>query len=462
MPGNAMTRREFLAGGAAKTPQNPPHETRMTMRRDAHGDEVSLLGFGMMRLPTVDGRHANGWAPGASSAGIDQELVNRQIDYALEHGVNYFDTSPAYCRGESESVTGIALSRHPRSSYKIATKLSNFAPQFWPFEKSRQMFENSLKALRTDYIDYYLLHSIGNGDASKDNDGWKTFSARYLDNGALDWLVKEREAGRIRNLGFSFHGDPRTFEWCMENHPKYKWDFVQIQMNYVDWRHAKEINARNLNGEYLYGELEKRDIPVVIMEPLLGGRLGRFDKTLASFLKPLDPDATLAEWSFRFCGHFPRVLTCLSGMTEMQYVEENCRTFSPLKPLSAKELETLEKAAIAYVGGFTIPCTDCKYCMPCPYGLDIPGIFSVWNEAAAHGRMPMSGTPEFEEFRTLFLKEYNAKIPPLRQCDRCVTCGECVSHCPQSIKIPDEMVRIDAFIEKLKRSIRDPEAKAVL
>ena len=198
------------------------------------------------------------------------------------------------------------------------------------------------------------------------------------------------------------------------------------------------------------------------MEPLLGGRLAKFNYAVDSKLKSMDPNASPASWSFRFCGHFPRVLTCLSGMTEMQYVEENCRTFSPLKPLSAKELETLEKAAIAYVGGFTIPCTDCKYCMPCPYGLDIPGIFSVWNEAAAHGRMPMSGTPEFEEFRTLFLKEYNAKIPPLRQCDRCVTCGECVSHCPQSIKIPDEMVRIDAFIEKLKRSIRDPEAKAVL
>ena len=457
-----ITRREFLKGHASKPATAQNAKTQMTMRRDAHGSPVSLLGYGMMRLPTVDGAHANGWAKGASNAKIDQDLVNRQIDYALEHGVNYFDTSPAYCRGESETVTGIALSRHPRSSYKIATKLSNFAPQFWPLGKSKEMFEKSLKALQTDYIDYYLLHSIGNGDASLGNDGWKTFCARYIDNGALDWLMEERKKGRIRNLGFSFHGDRRTFDWCIENHSKYKWDFVQIQMNYVDWRHAKEVNARNLNGEYLYGELSKRNIPAVIMEPLLGGRLGRFDKTLAAFLKPLDPNATLAEWSFRFCGHFPGVMTCLSGMTEMQYLEENCRTFSPLKPLNEKELETLEKAAVAYVGGFTIPCTDCKYCMPCPYGLDIPGIFAVWNDAAAHGRLPFSGTPEFEEYRTRFLKEYNEKIPPLRQCDHCVTCGLCAPHCPQSIDIPGEMVRMDAFIDKLKNSIRDPAAKAVL
>ena len=425
----------------------------MSMRRDAHGDEVSLLGYGMMRLPTVDGMHANGWAAGASSAKIDQSLVNAQVDYALEHGVNYFDTSPAYCRGESESVTGAALSRHPRSSYKIATKLSNFAPQFWPLEKSKEMFENSLKALRTDYVDYYLLHSVGNGDRTRNNDGFETFKARYIENGALDWLVGERAAGRIRNLGFSYHGDRRAFEWCMENHAKYKWDFAQIQMNYVDWRHAKKMNARNLNAEYLYGELDKRGIPVVIMEPLLGGRLARFDKTLASFLKPLDPEATLASWSFRFCGHHPRVLTCLSGMTDMEYLEENCETFSPLKPLSEKELETLERAAEAYVRGSVIPCTDCKYCMPCPSGIDIPGIFAVWNAACAEGRIPVEDMPKFEEYRTAFLREYEAKIPPLRRSERCVTCGVCAPHCPQSIKIPDEMVRIDAFVENLRRSV---------
>ena len=454
-----MTRRDFLTMGGAKQEgdgrgadgDGGKAKGALAMRTGPRGEKVSLLGYGMMRLPTVDGKHANGWDKGASSEKIDQELVNRQIDYALEHGVNYFDTSPAYCRGESETVLGIALKRHPRNTYFIATKLSNFAPQTWPLEKSKEMFENSLKCLQTDYIDFYLLHSIGN--SSGELDGFETFKARYLDNGALDWLVTEREAGRIRNLGFSFHGDARAFEWCIANHAKYRWDFCQIQMNYVDWRHATEQNSRNLNAEYLYGELDRLGIPVVIMEPLLGGRLARFDKGLASRLTPLDPEATLAKWSFRFCAHWPRVMTCLSGMTRMEHLEENCETFSTLKPLSKLELDTLEAAAAAYVKGRTIPCTHCDYCMPCPYGIDIPGIFSVWNAACAEGRFPAAGSATFAADRTKFLREYSSEIPALRQADHCVTCGRCQSHCPQRIAIPRELVSIDAFVEDLKRSI---------
>ncbi|MBQ6916099.1 MAG: aldo/keto reductase, partial [Kiritimatiellae bacterium] len=259
----------------------------MTVRTGRHGEKVSLLGYGAMRLPTEDGRHANGWADGASKAAIDQKAVNAHVDYALDHGLNYFDTSPVYCRGESERVMGIALSRHPREKYFIATKLSNFAEQLWPLKKCREMFETSLKSLRTDYIDFYLMHSIGNG-------GFSTFSRRYLENGALDWLAEQRAAGRIRNLGFSFHGDARAFEWCMENHAKYKWDFCQIQMNYVDWRHAKEVNDRNLNAEYLYGTLAAKDIPVVVMEPLLGGRHAKFNNAVSSKLKGMDPNASRA------------------------------------------------------------------------------------------------------------------------------------------------------------------------
>ena len=192
------------------------------------------------------------------------------------------------------------------------------------------MFENSLKALQTDYIDNYLLHSIG-------NNGFQTFSKRYLENGALDWCVLLREEGRIKNLGFSYHGDPKTFEWCMENHEKYKWDFCLIQMNYVDWRHAKEINKANLNAEYLYGELTKRKIPVAIMEPLLGGRLARYNYAIANELSPLDPDSSLAKWAFRFCGSFPNVMTVLSGMSSIEHMEENISTFSPLKPCTERE-----------------------------------------------------------------------------------------------------------------------------
>ncbi|MDE6271332.1 MAG: aldo/keto reductase, partial [Muribaculaceae bacterium] len=221
------------------------------------GDSVSLLGYGCMRWPTkkVEGEDV-----------LDQEEINRLVDTALKHGVNYFDTSPAYCRGKSEEATGIALARHPRDSYYIATKLSNFSPSTWSREASLAMYHDSFKNLQTDYIDYLLLHGVGMG-------GMEQLNARYIDNGVLDYLMAEREAGRIRNLGFSYHGDVEVFDWLLENHDKYRWDFVQIQLNYVDWKHAGEINPRNTNAEYLYGELEKRGIPAVIMEPLLGGRL---------------------------------------------------------------------------------------------------------------------------------------------------------------------------------------------
>ena len=208
------TRRELISGLAG----NAAGGGAMTVRADAHGRKVSLLGYGAMRLPTVDGGHANGWAKdGYSESGIDQKLLDAQVKYMLDHGVNYFDTSPAYCRGDSEACLGRALkaSGYARSDYVVATKLSNFAPQQYPLAECRKMFERSLEFLQADYIDNYLLHSVGNG-------GFKTFSQRYLENGALDWCVKLREEKRIRNLGFSFHGDPKVFEWCLERHGEYK------------------------------------------------------------------------------------------------------------------------------------------------------------------------------------------------------------------------------------------------
>ena len=299
----------------------------MTYRFSSDGRRVSLLGYGAMRMATVDGGHANSWAPnGYSRTNIDQELLERQIRMLLEGGVNYFDTSPAYCRGESESRLGRALAKSgwKREDYLVATKLSNFAPSQFSLDACKKMFETSLGNLQTDYIDNYLLHSIG-------NDGFSTFSRRYLENGALDWCVRLREEKRIRNLGFSFHGDPKAFEWCMEHHDEYRWDFCQIQMNYVDWRHAQEINRRNLNAEYLYSTLTEKRIPVVIMEPLLGGRLARYNAALARNLKPLAPNDSLARWAFRFSGSMPNVMTILSGMTRTSDIEDNLATFSPLR-----------------------------------------------------------------------------------------------------------------------------------
>jgi len=412
----------------------PPPDV-VTRRRDGGGQEVGLLGFGAMRLPTVDGGHANPWGENTSPKSIDRKRVDAMIDLLLKHGVNYFDTSPCYCRGESEAVLGASLSRHPRTRYLLSTKLSNFAPQQFSAEASREMFENSLKALRTDFIDYYYLHSIGNG-------GLETFRKRYVDNGILPWLFEQKAKGRIRRLGFSYHGDPKTLEWVLARHDegRYRWDMALIQLNYVDWRHAQEVNRKNLNAEYLYEELTRRGIAVTVMEPLLGGRLARHNDAVMSVLAPLDPEATPAKWAFRFAGSKPNVLTVLSGVTYLEHATENVATFAPLKPLAKAEELALERAAEAYLGYGAIPCTGCDYCMPCPYGLDIPGLFAFMNEVR---------TAKLDDPRRI-RELCAARVPdPRRRADRCIGCGCCTSHCPQMIDIPKAMDSIAAFLEDL-------------
>ena len=429
-----------IAGSAS----NGIEKGKMTYRENpTTGDKVSILGYGCMRWPNKKIEGAEG-----TEEEIDQEVVNDLVDTAIAHGVNYFDTSPAYCKGKSEHATGIALSRHPRDSYYIATKLSNFAPSTWSREASMAMYHNSLKELQTDYIDYMLLHAIGMGD------GMGEFQKRYIDNGMLEFLLQEREAGRIRNLGFSYHGDVKVFDHLLANHDKYKWDFVQIQLNYVDWKHAKEINDRNTNAEYLYGELEKRGIPAVIMEPLLGGRLSNVPDHIVTRLKQKEPEKSVASWAFRYAGTFPGVLTVLSGMTYKEHLEDNLSTYCPLDPLDEEELAFLYDTADLMMQYHTIPCNDCKYCMPCPYGLDIPAILLHYNKCINEGNVPASTqSKDYREARRAFLIGYDRSVPKLRQANHCIGCNQCAPHCPQSIDIPGELHRIDSFVENLKQNV---------
>lgn len=407
---------------------------RMTYRMNPkNGDKVSLLGYGCMRWPTLP-------SPDGDGNVIDQNAVNELIDYAIAHGVTYFDTSPVYVQGWSEKSTGIALKRHPREKFLIATKLSNFSN--YTRENSIAMYRKSFEDLQVDYIDYYLLHSIGNG-------GIETFRARYIDNGMIDFLMKEREAGRIRNLGFSFHGTVDVFDEVLAMHDQVHWDFVQIQLNYVDWRHA---SGNNVDAEYLNGELEKRNIPSVIMEPLLGGRLSNVPEHVMLRLKQRRPDTSVASWAFRFAGTPPGVLTVLSGMTYMEHLQDNIRTYSPLVPLTDDEREFLEQTADLMMQYPTIPCNDCKYCMPCPYGIDIPAVLLHYNKCVNEGNLSASSQDEnYRKARRAFLVGYDRSVPRLRQASHCIGCGQCNPHCPQSIDIPLELHRIDKYVEDLKQ-----------
>ena len=457
MEKNKIDRREFLKtlglGAAATTaalygcapksssgasaPQGEVPTDRMTYRTSSStGDRVSLLGYGCMRWPLLE-------TPAADGNPIDQETVNSLVDYALAHGVNYFDTAPVYLQGFSEHSTGIALKRHPRESYFVATKMSNFSNP--TRENSLAMYRQSFRELQVDYLDYYLLHSLG-------GKGIETFRQRFIDNGVLKFLQGERAAGRIRNLGWSFHGSKELFEHMMAMHDSGEahWDFVQIQMNYVDWHHA---SGRNLNADYLYGELEKRDIPVVIMEPLLGGRLSRLTDHLVARLKEQRPTQSAASWAFRFAGSYPKVLTVLSGMTYMEHLQDNIRTYSPLEELTEAEYALLEETARDLLQYPMVPCTDCQYCMPCPYGLNIPAIFAHYNKCVNEGNVPKSAQdPDYRRARRAFLIGYDRSVPRLRQASHCIGCRQCVSHCPQTIDIPQQLHRIDHFVEQLRQN----------
>lgn len=448
---NEINRREFLktAGSAAMviggistfkgyakgSPQaDTPEQNKMTYRTNkGNGDVVSILGYGCMRWPMI--KDDNG------KDIIDQEAVDRLVDHAIGNGVNYFDTAPIYLQGQSEEATAKALVRHPRESYFIATKLSNMNGNH-SFEEAIKMYENSFKRLQTDYIDYYLLHNIS---------GEEAFNKRFKDNGVIDYMLKEREAGRIRNLGFSFHGGKEGFDQLLALHDKYHWDFIQIQLNWLDWKHAGQWAT---NAEYMQAELDKRGIQSIIMEPLLGGRLSKVPDHIAERLLERNPDGSVASWAFRFAGTHPGVLCVLSGMTYMEHLQDNLKTYSPLVPLTEEELAFLDETADLMMNYPTVPCNDCKYCMPCPYGIDIPAILLHYNKCVNEGEIITDVNHEdYKKARRAYLVSYDRAVPELRQADRCIGCNTCVPHCPQKIDIPKEIHRIDRYINNLKKQV---------
>jgi len=403
-------------------------ELKGTMLQNYPG--IGTLGYGCMRWPMKKGEDGKNH--------IDQEEVNRLVDFALAHGVNYFDTSPVYLGGDSERASAEALNRHPRESWKIATKLSIFGPS--SFDDCVRMYRRSLEIFKTDYIDYYLLHAISSGD---------DFKTRFEDSGIVDFLLKERAAGHIRHFGFSFHGHQEGFDQMMALHEKYHWDFVQIQMNYVDWRHP---SGRNTRADYLYAELDKREIPIVIMEPLRGGALANIPADLVDRLKAREPQRSVASWAFRYVGSFPRVMCALSGMTYMEHLQDNLENFLDFQPLKDEEKELLWDIADRMENYPLVPCTGCQYCMPCPYGINIPGIFKFYNDNVTAGTYVESKEQEgYARMRRKYLLAYDEAIPTVRQADHCIACRRCEKDCPQNIRIPDQLRRIDKYIESLKR-----------
>ena len=421
LAGNARTvRTDGLRYAAA--------DNKMTYRvQHGSGEKISLLGFGMMRLPD------------------DQGQVDELVDYAIAHGVNYFDTAPMYMGGRSEVLTGNTLSRFPRESYHVATKMSNQNRRLWSYDDSKRMYEQSFERLKVDYIDYYLLHSIGGG--------MESLKGRFLDNGILDFLLKEREAGRIKHLGFSYHGDVRDFDWLLDHQDEYHWDFVQIQMNFLDWRHASMRQGwrHDADAEYLYDKLEKKGVQAVIMEPLRGGAFGRMAQELTDQLKAVRPDDSTARWAFRWVGSYPNILTTLSGMNRMDHLVDNVQTFSPLEACTEAENKLLAEIADQMAGFPTIPCTTCEYCMPCPYGVNIPGNFAYYNEAVNTHILPLPDkqAADYMSRKEQFAEGLRKALPDVAKwANQCTDCEACLPKCPQQIRIPNQMARI---VETLRR-----------
>ncbi len=366
------------------------------------GITTSLLGFGAMRLPlTQDGA-------------IDEPVAEEMMDLAITAGVNYIDTAYPYHGGTSEAFVGKVLKKYPRKSLFLATKLPCW--QVTSLDDAKRIFAEQLVRLEVEYVDFYLLHSIDGAMYDK-----------MVDLGILTYLEELKKEGKIRNIGFSFHSIYEDFERILES---YDWDFCQIQYNYLD--------TEEQAGTKGYLLAQKLDIPVIVMEPIKGGSLASLPPDLQHHLNNLDANATPSSFALRWVGSHPYVKVILSGMSTLEQVADNLRTFTDFEKLEEKEYVALDEIGDTMRSRVGNGCTGCKYCMPCPFGVDIPGNFALWNRYRMFQNYEMV-KKEWEN------KDKSDSKPPV-----CTECGQCVPLCPQNINIPEDLKKMQAELEEAK------------
>ena len=369
-------------------------------RMENLGIETSLLGFGCMRFPTTE------------AGTIDKPAAEKMMDRAIAAGVNYIDTAYPYHGGESETFVGKVLSKYDRSSFYLATKLP-----CWNVKEKEdvvKLFEEQLEKLRTDYIDFYLMHAL-NRDSFH----------RMAEMGVVEILEGLKAEGRIKYLGFSFHDNYEAFEEILNYRD---WDFCQIQLNYMD--------AESQAGLKGYELTEEKGIPLIIMEPVKGGSLASFADDITKKFRSLDPEASAASFALRWVGSLPNVKVILSGMSTMEQVEDNLKTFSEFKALSEGEKETIDGIVALINSRVQNGCTGCGYCMPCPAGVDIPGNFRVWN------------TYHMYQNYNMVKGSWERNLGDAKQAKNCVKCGKCEKACPQKLHIREDLAKVQEDLEK--------------